>query len=257
MPGVCNVRRIVASSVAAYFAVACGQEAADPSPAASGGPVDAPEDLALLFDGDDYANTGTAGFPFPEAPHSVSFWLNHDGDPGIQVAVALRKDWDSGLAIGVREGLLGAWNVFGPRTFVEDPARLAPREWHHVAYVHEGQHRLYLDGREVASGEREQTRRTPTTGWLGSPDGFDQFFRGRIDEVRIWTAARTPEQIAAEAAGELPAAGDPALVAWFTFDEIGGVRVYDRSGRENHAILGDGIEPHVPARVPSDRAGSR
>jgi len=246
-------RALSSSATALAFAIGCGSSESNPASSAPAAPIDAREDQALVFAGDDYANTGTAGFPFPESPHTISFFLKHDGAPGIGVAVALRKDWESGVAVGLRDGLLGAWNVFGPRTLVEDGSPLSPDVWHHVAYVYDGNlHRLLIDGREISSGEREPTRRTPTTGWLGSADGLRDFYRGTLDEVRIWTNARTVEQLALEAADTAPA-GDPNLVAHWSFDEASGVRAYDRSGHDNHAILGDGIELHAPARVPSER----
>jgi hypothetical protein len=246
------VRVFFPTAALAAAAIGCGSSESSPSPGIPG-PIDAREDQALAFAGDDYANTGTAGFPFPESPHTISFFIHHDGAPGIGVAVAMRKDWDSGVAVGLREGLLGAWNVFGPRTLVEDSTPLTPGVWHHVAYVYDGgSHRLFTDGREVSSGVRDPTRRTPTTGWLGSVDGVRDFYRGKLDEVRIWTAARTLEQLAQEARGAA-SANDPNLVAYWTFDEVSGARAYDRSGRDNHAILGDGIEAHAPVRVPSAR----
>jgi hypothetical protein len=247
-----SLARVLVGAIAVYC-FGCGPSENTSAPHEDPGPIDARENLALFFDGDDYANSGTAGFPFPEAAHSISFWLNHDGGVGVRAALVLRKDWESGLAIGLREGLLGAWNVFGPRTFVEDTTPLAAGVWHHVAYVYDGTlHRLFTDGREVSSGEREPTRRTPTTGWLGSADGFREFYLGKLDDVRIWTAARTPAQLGAEVAGDAPVT-DPALVAYWTFNEVSGAKVYDRSGRNNHAILGDGIELHAPVRVPAQR----
>jgi hypothetical protein len=246
-----SARALLSSAVVLACAIGCGSS--ESTPTLPSAPIDAREDQALVFAGDDYANTGTAGFPFPESAHTISFFLNHDGAPGVGVAVALRKDWESGVAVGLRDGLLGAWNVFGPRTFAEDATPLSPGVWHHVAYVYDGNlHRLLIDGREVSNGEREPTRRTPTTGWLGSVDGLRDFYRGKLDEVRIWTSARTLEQLALEATDATPRS-DPNLVAHWSFDEASGVRAYDRSGHDNHAILGDGIELHAPARVPSAR----
>jgi len=247
----CSASIEVALAAAALLG-GCGSRAEELEPAETQ-PPDATENLALAFDGDDYANTGTAGFPFPEAPHTISLWLNHDGGGGVSVAVVLRKDWESGVAIGLREGVLGAWNVYGPRTLVEDTAPLAAGEWHHVAYVFDQTlHRLFVDGRELSSGQREPTRRTPTSGFIGSSDGLHEFFRGRLDDVRIWTVARSASELATEAAGAAPAS-DPALVMFLTFDEAFGARAWDRSGRGNHAILGDGIAAHAPLRVPAAR----
>jgi hypothetical protein len=147
---------------------------------------------------------------------------------------------------------VGAWNPYGPRTYAEDPVQLPGGEWHHVAYVYDGTlHRLYLDGAEVAGGDYPPTHRTPTSCWLGSVDGLLELYRGKLDEVRIWTIARTAEQIQAEFTGN-GVSSDPDLVAYWSFNEAGSARVIDRSGRGNHALLGDGIEPWLPTRVVSD-----
>jgi hypothetical protein len=216
-------------------------------------PRDAAEDMALSFDGiDDYATAGTAGLPYPEEPQTISLWLNHDSDAGVAAAIVLRKDFDSGIAIGVRDGLIGAWNPYGPRTFAERTEPLPRGEWHHVAYVYDGGvHHLYLDGAEVATGDYPPTHRTPTSCWLGSVDGSRELYRGKLDEVRIWTMARSAAQIEAEFGGSKVSA-DPGLVAYWSFNEQPGARVIDRSGHGNHALLGDGIEPRLPARLVSD-----
>lgn len=216
-------------------------------------PADSARDMALEFDGvDDYATAGTAGLPYPEEPQTISLWLNHDSTAETAVAVVLRKDFDSGVALGVRGGLVGAWNPYGPRTFAERAEALPAGEWHHVAYVYDGStHHLYLDGAEVATGDYPPTHRTPTSCWLGSLDGARELYRGKLDEVRIWTTARSPEQIQAEFEGS-KVGSDPSLVAYWSFDEQPSARVVDRSGHGNHALLGDGIEPRLPARIVSD-----
>jgi hypothetical protein len=74
--------------------------------------------------------------------------------------------------------------------------------WTHLACVHDGTTlRLYVDGTEVASGANSLDP-TPPTGntHVGSnaPAG-DEEWNGRMDQLRIFNYARTPQQICAAA----------------------------------------------------------
>jgi hypothetical protein len=92
---------------------------------------------------------------------------------------------------------------------------------------------------------------------LGSGDGTDLFFSGEIDELRVWSVARSEALLAEEISGQAPEQEPPDLVAYYTFNEASGARVVDRSGRGNHALLGDGVASHMPQRVPSGFAAAR
>ena len=81
--------RTVASFVAPLLAcalLACGNEpSGHPGSGGSGEIPDSGLDYALEFDGrDDYASTGTAGFPFPEAPQSVSLFVKRREQEGLR-----------------------------------------------------------------------------------------------------------------------------------------------------------------------------
>ena len=75
--------------------------------------------------------------------------------------------------------------------------------WTHVACVHDGQSiTLYIDGLVRATGAAGAINLAPATGSnIGSdnPGGNDDFI-GRIDELRIWSRPRTPDEICAAAA---------------------------------------------------------
>lgn len=84
---------------------------------------------------------------------------------------------------------------------------LAVGSWTHVACVHDGQSiTLYIDGEVRATGPA-----TPPNVGGGngsniagdSPGGNDDFL-GRIDDLRIWSRARTPEEVCATAGCALP-----------------------------------------------------
>lgn len=77
--------------------------------------------------------------------------------------------------------------------------------WYHVAAVYKGGQymRLYIDGeleKELTSGVPTDFADTSENIYIGSyDDGADLYFDGTIDEVRISSIARTPEEIKASA----------------------------------------------------------
>ena len=78
-------------------------------------------------------------------------------------------------------------------------------------------------------------------------------FLGAVDEVRIWSAARTQEQVRAGMFARLDGPR-PNLVACWTFDENDGQLALDHSGNANDAVLGHdpGPDDLDPARIASD-----
>jgi len=102
-----------------------------------------------------------------------------------------------------------------------------PAEWHHFAYVCDGgvSVRYYLDGRLTDSAGVPACTITPGTYDLcfGITPQFPgtQFF-GRLDNVRIWSTARTAAEIAQYALIELTpaeAAQMPGLIGSWSFDD--------------------------------------
>ncbi len=85
---------------------------------------------------------------------------------------------------------------------VEGSITWAPDAWHHYAVVHDGALvRIYVDGQKV--GERTDAAPIQTGGGASLQIGsigtraYD-FFNGRIDEVRVISAARGPGRLATE-----------------------------------------------------------
>ena len=125
-------------------------------------------------------------------------------------------------------------------------AQLPPLTWSHIALTYdseEGGVIIYVNGQ--AAGEVENTGRIGDNHpneqelWIGTRQlsDFSQWFRGAIDEVRIFNVRRTPAQIA-EAATEGPSDLDTdGLVAHWRFDEVSGALAIDASPRARHARL--------------------
>ena len=80
------------------------------------------------------------------------------------------------------------------------PAPLVPSTWTHLAMTwDQTMLRLYVDGAEVAT-QPATAALTASAGAvrIGGNGVASQFFNGLIDEVRIFSDARTPAEIAAD-----------------------------------------------------------
>lgn len=214
---------------------------------------DSGENFALSFDGvDDYATSATSLFPDGRHEQTLSAWFTVDTLAERAALLTLRKDWESGIELGLRQGLLGAWRVYGDRQLVIAKSAISTGKWHHAAYTFDGtNNRLYVDGALVASSAEAPDKRTPTTCWLGTLDGTRDLFQGRMDRVRVFEAVRSAEQLAAEFSGGLPQ-NELALVLDLTFDESAGSVIFDHSKQANDGQLGDGVRQRMPERVRAD-----
>ncbi len=211
---------------------------------------DSGENRALSFDGqDDYATTGTAEFPDGLSAYALSTWFRLDGLSGKQAFITVRKDLDSGLGLGVNDGIVTAWRVYGDRTLVAAPKAVSVDTWHHAAYTYDGTtNRLYVDGALADSSDTAPDKRTPTTCWLGTLEGTTELLHGSLDDVHVFEVLRSADQIASELTTRVPA-NDPGLVLDLTFDESQGPIVYDHSSLHNDGELGDGVAQRMPSRV--------
>ena len=230
---------------------ACTEQQSDDGPTGLSRHVpDSSQNRALSFDGiDDYGTTGTAQFPAGRDPQTISAWFEVDAISGKHALITLRKDGDSGVELGLQDGLVGAWRVYGNRTLILATVPVTTGAWHHAAYTFDSvTNQIYVDGALVASTMNLPDERTPTTCWLGTLDGTNDLFKGSIDDFRVFDILRTSQQIAAEAAGTF-SSGDPGLVLDLPCNETSGNLVYDHSPLANDGDLGDGIEPHIPTRI--------
>lgn len=128
---------------------------------------------------------------------------------------------------------------------------LSAGKWYHGAFVYAG-----IEGRLYLNGELEATVQTtvnmdansrvllgvynnPKTGFLG------KYFQGELDEVRIWSRARSQGEIVSYMRRAL-SGRENALVAYYDFDQGDGGRIVDRAGDNVGMMVGQ------PVRVPSD-----
>ena len=194
---------------------------------------------ALSFDGNDLA----------EVPNSPGI----EGDSIFTVEVWVRPDSTNGgalLAVWGTNRQTSAWalqlNGLVPRLLIHGPsgsavdtlsgaAPLLEDVWQHVAFVYDlGNVTLYVNGTAVAADTgflRPNQDGTPALLFGADASGAGgvaaNFLSGDLDEVRIWSVARTAAQIAADMS--VSVAGQPGLSAYWPLSEGAGNPV-DRVG---------------------------
>ncbi|HIB70013.1 MAG TPA: LamG domain-containing protein, partial [Candidatus Marinimicrobia bacterium] len=106
--------------------------------------------------------------------------------------------------------------------------------WHHVALAYDGDSlRLYIDGNQAgitpASGEITNTQETFKIGSLDFASLYHFDLDGQVDEVRVWTIARSQQEIMDNMYAVLDGNED-GLAGYWGFDEGYGNMVQDLSG---------------------------
>ncbi|HEY0138020.1 MAG TPA: LamG domain-containing protein, partial [Nannocystis sp.] len=109
------------------------------------------------------------------------------------------KDGEWGLFIHGVDGL--ACTIAGLKLSAAQP--FPTGTWTHVGCVYDGQElRVYIDGQMVANTPNNSSIADNNTTLLfgcNSPGCDERMVGGRLDAVRIWTAARTGAEICADA----------------------------------------------------------
>ncbi len=131
-------------------------------------------------------------------------------------------------------------------------------QWHNVALVIDGAAgtmTLYLDGQLVGSvsgspqylaDSFNQIGTGYTDYWPATPGGWYGFV-GQIDEVRVWSEARSAGEISQDMT-TAPDGTEPGLEAYYPFDEGQGSTAYDQTPNHNDGTLA-GINGDLPTWI--------
>jgi hypothetical protein len=135
--------------------------------------------------------------PALQDAQSISWWYFIDSLP------VFSDDWgagnmiamvDTATEIGIQFGFRGpayqslgldAWNWGGGTLLESQPP--AAKVWHHCVYTFDGNlHRLFIDGQLKAQSTVKTQRGIPTLLMFGNYPSGDQYFAGRLDDIRIY-----------------------------------------------------------------------
>ena len=127
-------------------------------------------------------------------------------------------------------------------------------DWHHWAGVYDTEDKsisLYMDGKlEAKAGAPVGIEYETSTMWnmIGVADfGNWQYFKGTIDDVKIWKKALSESEVVGDFKGH-PKREDSALVGYWDFNEEQGEYTTDKSGNNNHGKIGlwEGKSGYIP-----------
>ncbi len=111
--------------------------------------------------------------------------------------------------------------------------------WHHYAMSFDDSTRLqslYRDGELIKTRTADTAYLGTGKLYIGVVSAISRYYRGYLDEVRIWEVVRTAEEI--QSGMNYPVdENEPGLLAYWRFDELRGNYVYDESNNENTAKL--------------------
>ena len=209
--------------------------------------------FALQFDGNnDYVEVNNMSFPVYNL--TIEAWIYIEDFDNDQYIVAGYGP-TSGAQFRVSpEGSL-LYGEYSPWTFIESDANsIQSNVWTHVAVTKQGNTcKLYINGLVVASIPFNSSSTTSTLHIGCRGVNMDGFFNGNIDEVRMWTIARTQTEIQTYMNNYLTGS-ENGLIGYWQMNESTGQVAYDLSGNNNNGQLGStpGNDDNDPDWITTD-----
>jgi hypothetical protein len=206
------------------------------------------------------------GFPqhgYIEVPHdtildtpamTVEAWVSvRDAHSGACSSIA-GKGWTTGWWLGLCGTTMRSY--FNGAASLSDGGTIPADVWVHIAAVTDGTTRRHYINGTLVHESPEGTRSESTTAFrIGSDLAYAFTPEGGIDDLRIWTVARTQDQIRATMTAPFAPEGSDltgqfnGLEAWYRFEG----NAFDSWRAHHGTIVGAGIgfagtSPPPPAR---------
>jgi hypothetical protein len=156
----------------------------------------------VSFDGrESYLALGAASMPAPESPQTI-FWAHRSGSIPRRpesIVVLSNVATQTNLTAGLREDKVVVWK-WGGVPLVSTPSASVD-EWHLYTYWFDGTtHKLFVDGflkdESTIPSQKGAYSKLEIGRWLGHDTrGPGSFFKGSVDEVRVYSRALSDEEI--------------------------------------------------------------
>ena len=211
---------------------------------------------AIKFDGiDDYVDCGNRSTLRLQSNFTIEAWINPEAEQGFPLAfMNLTDDYKNGYGFGYVNGKL---------RFLVHPLSMDVAEWEdlpganipldtwsHVAGTYDGKEiKFYLNGQLVESKTTSNMvqgilwNSLPTGLYLGrymaTTPADAAYFKGAVDDVRIWRTVRTEQQIASTYDAKL-VGNEQNLSAYWPLNEGEGTTAIDATANAFVANLKNG-----------------
>lgn len=163
---------------------------------------------------DEFASAGAAGVPAANAAMSVSFWFYYVNMPAFGTRFLALSNFrnSSSVEIGFREDNPGTgtkgievWK-WGPTQLIATNSEPVSNAWHHLAYTFDGTtHRLWVDGTAATNTTVAPNTAATTEVNIARWAANDNFFTGRLDDIRIYNRALSAAEVTRLKDGYQPA----------------------------------------------------
>ena len=196
----------------------------------------------LVFDGnDDYVDAGT-GVDLSNKSFSVEFWAKKNvlssGNDDHIIGLGDNTTNNNALHIGFRGNNNFTFAFFG--NDLDAPSNLADTDWHHWAVTYDAvstARTIYRDGVQVANGSSPSSFLGTGNLKIGRAYNADNnYFNGVVDEVRIWTVAKTQSEIQTDMNSCLTGT-ETGLLAYYQFEDGTGTTLTDITPNGNDGTL--------------------
>ncbi len=208
---------------------------------------------ALDFDGsNDYSQHGTNSSLRPTSAITLEAWINIHSNSNWESAVSYATDngaTESGYDLFCKGAGSYKWsfrvarNGMSEGEWATDPyAFLTILQWIHVAGTYDGTTVCFYENGVLSTSETH----SGNIDWNPSPNKFslgrfhdsdeNNYFDGYLDEVRIWSDARTATEIQEYMHQEL-AGNESNLVAYFKMSDGSGTTITDDSQNSNTGTM--------------------
>lgn len=211
---------------------------------------------AIKFDGtDDYVDFGNRSVLRFQSGFTVEAWINPTEERGYPLSfMNLTETVKNGYGFGYENGKLRF--LIQPLSMpVEEwselPGAILPlNEWSHVAATYDGKIiKFYLNG--VLTDSKTTSTNVQSITWSALPTGLyagrymattpseASYFKGIIDDIRLWRTVRTPNEIANNYLTKL-VGSESNLAAYWNFNEGEGIIAQDLGSNSYNGNLKNG-----------------
>ncbi|MCF8259917.1 MAG: T9SS type A sorting domain-containing protein [Melioribacteraceae bacterium] len=194
----------------------------------------------------DYLSAAKNNFILSDSAFTIETWIYLNSISGSQTI--FDKSFDGNNAFKLfTEGKILKFQ-YGSTVVYPVNGSLTSGTWHHVAVTYDlSVMKLYVDG-NLTESAGIQAISNPEAPVLIGKDRWDNFFTGNLDEMRVWSSARSVEELE-KYKQNTPDSDTENMVAYWKFNEGTGNFVFDWTKNRNNLTLENSIWSSASAPV--------